>query len=202
MSMPKRVILVQCGSFNPPHVFHLRNFELAKDYCAENGVEVVASVMSPAGDSYRAKHSLPFRTRVELCKLAAEHTDVTVDDWEGSQPTFVRTLDVLQHYYEQYHAGAVPVLICGSDLVDGFLIPNFWVKEKVIEMLQRFYIFCIERDIDVDRWKGSYFEQYLVLPLAVFQAEPRRLYLPTIGSHSFLIHCPSLALSTYMSHPQ
>ena len=51
--MSKKVTLLQCGSFNPPHLMHLRSQELAKIHLEKLQRTVIAGWMSPVSDGYR-----------------------------------------------------------------------------------------------------------------------------------------------------
>ncbi len=53
--------------------------------------------MSPVNDAYSKKGLAPAQHRVEMCRLAAQTSDIAmVDSWEAEQPTYQRTLMVLQ----------------------------------------------------------------------------------------------------------
>jgi len=47
-----KVLLLACGSFNPPTLMHLRMFEVAKDTLRRLGTQVVGGVISPVHDGY------------------------------------------------------------------------------------------------------------------------------------------------------
>ena len=57
----KPVVLVSCGSFNPPTVMHLRMFELAKDHLTQvtfsmgKVIEPQEAVLAPG--TFRCKHA-------------------------------------------------------------------------------------------------------------------------------------------------
>ena len=60
--------------------------------------------MSPVNDAYQKKGLAPAQQRVEMCKLAAESSDIVmVDSWEAQQPTYQRSLKVLQRVKSVLH---------------------------------------------------------------------------------------------------
>jgi nicotinic acid mononucleotide adenylyltransferase len=53
--------------------------------------------MSPVNDAYHKKGLAPAQQRVDMCKLAAQTSNIVmVDSWEAEQPTYQRSLMVLQ----------------------------------------------------------------------------------------------------------
>ena len=50
--MSSRIVLLACGSFNPPHYLHARIFEVAKNYLARQNQTVVHGWLSPVSDGY------------------------------------------------------------------------------------------------------------------------------------------------------
>ena len=50
--MSSRIVLLACGSFNPPHYLHARIFEVAKNYLARRNQTVVHGWLSPVSDGY------------------------------------------------------------------------------------------------------------------------------------------------------
>ncbi|KAI4460428.1 nicotinamide mononucleotide adenylyltransferase [Holotrichia oblita] len=48
----KKIVLLSCGSFNPPTNMHLRMLELARDQLHKLGYEVVLGLISPVHDGY------------------------------------------------------------------------------------------------------------------------------------------------------
>ncbi|KAJ7401269.1 Nicotinamide/nicotinic acid mononucleotide adenylyltransferase 1 [Pitangus sulphuratus] len=123
------VVLLACGSFNPITNMHLRLFELAKDYFHETGkYKVIKGIISPVGDAYKKKGLISANHRVTMAKLATKNSDwVEVDDWESSQ--------------------SVPQvkLLCGSDMLESFGIPNLWKLEDITEIVEKHGLVCISR---------------------------------------------------------
>jgi len=57
--------------------------------------------MSPVNDAYHKKGLATSQHRVAMCKLASETSGmVMVDSWEAEQPTYQRSLMVLQRVEE------------------------------------------------------------------------------------------------------
>ena len=60
--------------------------------------------MSPVNDAYKKKGLAPAQQRVEMCKLAADTSGIVmVDSWEAQQPTYQRSLMVLQRVQNMLH---------------------------------------------------------------------------------------------------
>ncbi|OXB56783.1 hypothetical protein ASZ78_014679 [Callipepla squamata] len=125
------VVLLACGSFNPITNMHLRLFELAKDYLHETGkYKVIKGIISPVGDAYKKKGLISADHRVTMAKLATNNSDwVEVDDWESSQSEWLETVK----------------LLCGSDVLESFGIPNLWKLEDITEIMQDYGLVCISR---------------------------------------------------------
>ncbi|PPR83636.1 hypothetical protein GOBAR_AA37074 [Gossypium barbadense] len=132
------VVLVATGSFNPPTLMHLRMFELARDALNSNGFCVIGGYMSPVNDAYKKKGLIAADHRIELCNLACKSSDfIMVDPWEAKQSSFQRSLTVLNRVKSfLIEGGLIPkeslkvMLVCGSDLVQSFSIPGFWIPEQ------------------------------------------------------------------------
>jgi len=124
LSSRRPVVLVACGSFNPPTIAHLRMFRVAEEALrrgkreegdeGEGGEEVLGGFLSPTADAYaatpaasRAKAASLSRSTAEdrcaLCRAAAgadPRAPLAVDEWEAGVGKLrgapVRTLRVLQ----------------------------------------------------------------------------------------------------------
>ncbi|KAL0321555.1 UNVERIFIED_CONTAM: Nicotinamide/nicotinic acid mononucleotide adenylyltransferase [Sesamum calycinum] len=147
------VVLVSTGSFNPPTYMHLRCFELARDAVNSQGLCVIGGYMSPVNDSYKKKGLIHGEHRIAMCNLACQSSDfVMVDPWEASQSTYQRTLTVLSRVKTSLcKSGVVSteslkvMLVCGSDLLESFSIPGFWIREQVKTICRDFGLICIRR---------------------------------------------------------
>ncbi|CAG9819104.1 unnamed protein product [Phaedon cochleariae] len=103
---PTNVILLACGSFNPPTNMHLRMFEIARDHLHRMGNHlVVGGVLSPVHDAYGKKELESSTHRLAMIKLALQDHDwVKLSDWECKQESWSRTKLVLQHHQNQLNA--------------------------------------------------------------------------------------------------
>lgn len=103
MSLNK-VVLLACGSFNPPTNMHLRMFELAKDHLHRLGNHlVVGGFISPVHDSYGKTDLVSAKHRIAMLKLALDDNSwIKVSDWESRQETWTRTRQSLN-----YHQNAI-----------------------------------------------------------------------------------------------
>ena len=64
------VVLLACGSFNPPHKVHVRMLELAGDALSRTGVQVLGAYMSPVSSRYEKKGLVDAKHRVAMCEAA------------------------------------------------------------------------------------------------------------------------------------
>ncbi|KRX62262.1 Nicotinamide mononucleotide adenylyltransferase 1 [Trichinella sp. T9] len=98
----KYVMLVSCGSFNPPTFMHLRMFELAKNYLQANtNCYAFAGMMSPVNSLYKKKDLISGEHRLAMCRQATSSSDwIFVDPWECEQKQWSRTVLVLRHARE------------------------------------------------------------------------------------------------------
>nr|XP_034909473.1 nicotinamide/nicotinic acid mononucleotide adenylyltransferase-like isoform X1 [Populus alba] len=148
------VALVATGSFNPPTFMHLRMFELARDALQSEGFHVIAAYMSPVSDAYKKTGLVSGDHRLQMCRLACETSDfIMVDPWEVNQSTFQRTLTILQRVEGSFTNGnkmsreSIRVmLVCGSDLLQSFSIPGFWIRDQVRTICSNYGVVCICRE--------------------------------------------------------
>ncbi|KAL3141122.1 hypothetical protein ABBQ38_003475 [Trebouxia sp. C0009 RCD-2024] len=90
------VVLVNCGSFNPPTIMHLRMFDVAAQVLRKAGRDVLGGYMSPVNDAYHKPGLLPAHHRIAMCQRAVAESDIAmVDTWEAAQPDAQRSLVVL-----------------------------------------------------------------------------------------------------------
>ncbi|KAH9652316.1 Nicotinamide/nicotinic acid mononucleotide adenylyltransferase [Citrus sinensis] len=129
------VVLVATGSFNPPTFMHL---QLARDALNSEGYCVIGGYMSPVNDAYKKRGLISAEHRINLCNLACKSSDfIMVDPWEANQSSYQRTLTVLSRVKNfLIEAGLISreslkvMLVCGSDLLESFAIPGFWIPEQ------------------------------------------------------------------------
>ena len=68
------------------------------------GYDMLGGYMSPVNDAYQKKGLAPAQQRVEMCKLAADTSNIVmIDSWEAQQPTYQRSLKVLQRVTDVLH---------------------------------------------------------------------------------------------------
>ncbi|KAK4389895.1 Nicotinamide/nicotinic acid mononucleotide adenylyltransferase [Sesamum angolense] len=91
--------------------------------------------------------------RIAMCNLACQSSDFIMEDpWEANQSTYQRTLTVLSRVKTLLcKSGVVTneslkvMLVCGSDLLESFSIPGFWIREQVKTICRDFGLICIRR---------------------------------------------------------
>ncbi|CAG0917582.1 unnamed protein product [Notodromas monacha] len=107
---PPQVVLLACGSFNPPTIMHLRMFvyyifkhflvELARDYLHRVGKHtVIGGMLSPVHDDYGKKDLVNADHRRQMLKRALEtSTWLHLSSWESTQNSWQRTRQVLNYH--------------------------------------------------------------------------------------------------------
>ncbi|XP_014222771.1 uncharacterized protein LOC106649709 isoform X2 [Trichogramma pretiosum] len=95
-----RVLLMSCGSYNPPTHMHLRMFERARDHLHKLGTHVVVGgVISPVHDDYGKKDLAKSKDRCEMLRLALGDSDwIRLSTWETQQKGWTRTRASLEHH--------------------------------------------------------------------------------------------------------
>ncbi|KAM7250275.1 hypothetical protein ACFE04_022158 [Oxalis oulophora] len=150
----KFVVLVATGSFNPPTLMHMRMFELARDALSLEGYCVIAAYMSPVNDAYKKKGLISAEHRINMCNLACKTSEfVMVDPWEANQTSYQRTLTVLSRVKTFLNeSSGIPndslqvMLVCGSDLLQSFAVPGFWIRDQVRMICKDYGVVCISRE--------------------------------------------------------
>lgn len=176
-------VILQGGSFNPPHYLHMRLFEMARDYVIAHGGEVYQGVMSPVGDTYAASGKMPdskkivtAADRIALCRASASDSDwIVADPWESEQPEYVPTINLLKHFKEVYAEDAkrrgitdpakipTPLFLSGADLLASMNRPTSWQPYELEGIIGEYGFLCIERSgIDMDALfaPGKQLEKY------------------------------------------
>ncbi|KAK7070777.1 Nicotinamide/nicotinic acid mononucleotide adenylyltransferase 1 [Halocaridina rubra] len=102
MTGSQRVILLACGSFNPPTNMHLRMFEIAKDFLHRTtNYNVVAGLMSPVHDKYGKEGLASAGDRIQMLRLALNSSSwVHVSEWETTQDDWTPTREAVQYHQE------------------------------------------------------------------------------------------------------
>jgi nicotinamide mononucleotide adenylyltransferase len=125
--------------------------------------DVIQGILSPVHDAYaQIKTSLNVSQvhRLAMCEAAVADSDwLTVSPWETQQGKWSRTADVLRAHHLSINAqlasqlGPIQVrLLCGSDLLESFLVPNLWSDVHRLEILATFGVVVIPREgVDLDK---------------------------------------------------
>ncbi|KAI2802746.1 Nicotinamide/nicotinic acid mononucleotide adenylyltransferase 1 [Blomia tropicalis] len=146
-----RVVIIACGSFNPPTNMHLRMFELAKDFLVNKNHQVIEGIISPVNDNYpTSKFLAPSNHRCEMIRRACSNYWVQLDDWECCQPKWSRTLEVLRYHkvrlQKKYDEMIQLKMLCGADLFETFNVPNLWQDNDIEEIVRDYGLIVITRN--------------------------------------------------------
>lgn len=97
------VVLMACGSFNPPTPMHFRLFEIARDHFKQMGTHnVIGGIMSPVHDAYKKTGLVSASHRCNMIRLGLQTSDwIRLSDWETRQDDWTRTRISLQ-YHQNY----------------------------------------------------------------------------------------------------
>ncbi|XP_066580904.1 uncharacterized protein Nmnat isoform X2 [Prorops nasuta] len=126
---PMRVILMSCGSYNPPTIMHLRMFELARDHLHKMGsCIVVGGVISPTHDAYGKQDLVNAAHRCAMLRLALQNSDwIRLSTWETRQNGWTRTKASLQH-----HQNLLNSVVYDSSEIKSLEIEDLeWIPENV-----------------------------------------------------------------------
>ncbi|KAK9829046.1 hypothetical protein WJX72_003627 [[Myrmecia] bisecta] len=147
------VVLVSCGSFNPPTNMHLRMFDLAEHALLQSGTDVLGGYLSPVNDAYKKPGLLPAEQRVAMCELAAGATDdVMVDSWEAQQKHYQRSLTVLEHVESELNAQLHQSSTPQGSLPHQSGRPGVWKEDHLHQILGTHGVVCVTRhSADVHR---------------------------------------------------
>nr|AGU68094.1 nicotinamide-nucleotide adenylyltransferase [Angomonas desouzai] len=170
--LPQPVVIALCGSFNPIHNAHLTIYDATKQLLEQEKTHeephrsftVLGGFISLVGDAYPKKGLRPFTEREAIAQAAvADHPDLAIDRWEGTQKEYVRTLYVLQHLEDTIRAHYIRkepellsrlvedgtqirvVFACGADLFNSFFVPGVWPLKLLQSLLDRFIITILRR---------------------------------------------------------
>ena len=123
----QNVILLACGSFNPPTIAHIRMMELAKKHVQSLGLNVIAGFFSPVHDAYDKPGLAPSHHRMNMLKLAVGDSPwLDAYGWEALRHHWTPTVHVmlhLTHWYPKYRV----MLVAGSDICKSFNVPDLWL---------------------------------------------------------------------------
>ncbi|GET87690.1 hypothetical protein, conserved [Leishmania tarentolae] len=160
------VVLAICGSFNPIHNAHLKLYDAAKRSIDGTGGRVVlGGFLSPVSDGYGKPGLRSAADRVQIIRKAlCQHPELNLDTWECQQPTYTRTLFVLQAleehvntWYTQSEPAAMEwlalhgrrvrvVFVCGADLFSSFWVPGCWRLRLLRQLLDLFHLVVVYRE--------------------------------------------------------
>ncbi|XP_021273032.1 nicotinamide/nicotinic acid mononucleotide adenylyltransferase 1 isoform X2 [Numida meleagris] len=169
------VVLLACGSFNPITNMHLRLFELAKDYLHETGDAYKKKGLISADhrvtmaklatnnsdwvevDDWESSQS----EWLETVKVLRHHHEklLSPDPTVSLQNALPLTKpgrkrkqepnrhDPIKKKIQSPDIKNVPQvkLLCGSDVLESFGIPNLWKLEDITEIMQNYGLVCISR---------------------------------------------------------
>ncbi|XP_020289780.1 nicotinamide/nicotinic acid mononucleotide adenylyltransferase 1 isoform X1 [Pseudomyrmex gracilis] len=127
---PTRVILMSCGSYNPPTNMHLRMFEIARDHLHRMGTHVVVGgVISPVHDAYAKKELASATHRCAMLRLALHNNDwIRLSTWETRQHCWTKTRLSLQHHQNLLNS----FLSNSNDIKHHLQIEDMeWIPENV-----------------------------------------------------------------------
>ena len=151
-----KVVLLACGSFNPPTKRHVDLFELARTELEKLGYDVCGRYMSPVHDGYKKPGLVDASHRVTMCEMATKGTDIVVDPWESQQDEYQPTLKVLLHVLQSLHADTRVMLLCGADLLESMTDSTKWPVKDIHELLSTFGVVCVCRNgTDLDEMLSS-----------------------------------------------
>lgn len=152
---------------------------MAADFAKFNtNFEIMGGYFSPVSDAYAKKGLASSRHRLNMCNLAVDQGSnwLMVDDWEATQPVYMPTAKVLDHFDEEINqklggvaqpdGKMVPVrilLLAGADLIQTMSTPGVWSQDDLEHILGGYGVFVVERNgTDVDdalaslqRWKDN-----------------------------------------------
>ncbi len=171
----RAVVLVSCGSFNPPTVAHVKILDMVRAAYIKAGVDVYGAYLSPVHDAYKKPGLVDAHHRVEMCRRAvASSSYVMVDGWEAAQAGYTRTLHVLDSIDARLQAaeGRIEdaeersetasarvnsssprtVLVCGADVLESMGNSELWDQVFLEDLLRRHGVACVVREgTDVER---------------------------------------------------
>lgn len=153
----QRVILLACGSFNPPTLMHMRMMEVARDHLEQHlNCTVLEGLMSPVADTFNKPNLAPAHHRLAMVEAATSQSSwLRADGWECGQKSWSRTLSVLQHHERDARSRLQDdvrlALVVGGDVVESFtrILPNgenLWNPSDVRDIITKFGLIVIGRE--------------------------------------------------------
>ncbi|MES1911291.1 MAG: hypothetical protein MHM6MM_003744 [Cercozoa sp. M6MM] len=152
----RQVVLLSCGSFSPPTLRHLRNFEDARFYLESAcDFEVVFGLLSPVHDGY-GKESLQevsssdreHMLRLSTCNstwLGVSHVELERSEWMRTVYVVEETRKLLiNELSDVLSADFLLLFLCGADLLRSMRVPGKWFHPERL-FADNCGIMCIER---------------------------------------------------------
>lgn len=213
----KPLILVVCGSFSPIQIMHLRMCEVTSDFIKfnDNEWEIVGIYLSPVSDAYKKAGLAEARHRLRMCELAVQDSSLSlmVDPWEATQPEYVPTANVLDHFKHEVNevrggiAGpdggkkqpARVALLAGADLLLTMSTPGVWSEEDLSRILDGGGAYVVERiGTDLEEARSNlrqYSENITIVPQTIpldLSSTRVRMYLKKKMSVRYFVPEPVL----------
>lgn len=136
-------IVTLFGCFSPPTNGHICMLGMAADHLTNSGYHVVKAIMIPAHGGYSKPGLIPVNYRVEMCRLATEHSGfIEVETFEAEKNSWTRTIDTLTYLREKY-PGIRIFFACGVDTVEQF--ETKWREPDVIRIIEEFGLIVFPR---------------------------------------------------------
>ncbi|XP_055300259.1 nicotinamide/nicotinic acid mononucleotide adenylyltransferase 3-like [Sitodiplosis mosellana] len=133
--MPENIMLLACGSFNPPTPMHFRMFEIAgNDYRGSREVNVIGGIVSPVHDSYKKPNVqlVSSEHRCKMIKMSLQSSDwIRLSSWECKRKQWSPTLEVLQ-----YHQNYLNSILKDDNEYWMENVPN-WMPSNIAEYKER-----------------------------------------------------------------
>ena len=163
----KKEILVLFGSFSPITIAHLRNLEIARDTLRHRNFDVVKGIITPVSDAYKKKDLVSIQHRVNMIQGAIRGSNwLELDSYEGFLPYFSTSVTILRYLrekWQQEYEEAQVRLVCGSDLILSFNVPNLWSNDDVFFFI--IFYFYLNFNYLYETFTCYYYSIILLSPL-------------------------------------
>lgn len=109
------VLLVQCGSYNPVHINHVRNLYIARHYFTSQGKNVSLMMVPAPATRIRSKcknRGYSLNKRVKMLQAATNNLDIMID----LSQSFGEPL--IEHLKSLISSSTEIVLVCGADTLE------------------------------------------------------------------------------------
>jgi nicotinamide mononucleotide adenylyltransferase len=76
------IVLLACGSFNPPTNMHLRMFECARNFLEKHSCKVIRGIISPVADNFGKAELISAQHRMKMAELSIQDSEwIKADFW-------------------------------------------------------------------------------------------------------------------------